>query len=277
MMTWLTIYLQKTKSRLGDPILYLIAGVTLIIVGINVSTKMSDATNYGAAMPLSNPVTTEFSSGAALILIMPWLFAFFDMKPVSARKWQIAILPYVAASIIFSLAHVLLMVLAREIAWPLLYDTPYQFFKGGYGELLYEYRKDAVTFLMYMLIAELQRHVSIANNGKQSAQDPIALKSGATTILLQPAEFLFAKSASNYAEITTTSGEHLARVTLAELETALTEKGCDAARIHRSYIVNRKAIAETSPIAGGDLTLKLRGGQTLRASRRYKENLDLTP
>lgn len=273
MIDWHKIYLQKAIARTHDPLLYVIAGVTLVIAGVNVSTKLSDAADYGSALPLSNPMTTEFSSGAALILLMPFLFAFFDMKPLSQEKWDKIAFPYIAASIVFSLTHVFLMVLIRKAAWPLLYDAPYEFFARGYGELLYEYRKDAITFLLYVLVGELQLQIGLAKAAKHNLPDPITLKSGATTILLQPGEFLFAKSAGNYAEITTISGEHLARVTLAELETALKEKGCDAARIHRSYIVNRKAIAETNPIAGGDIAVRLRGGQTLRASRRYKENL----
>jgi two-component system LytT family response regulator len=41
-------------------------------------------------------------------------------------------------------------------------------------------------------------------------------------------------------------------------------------RIHRSIIVNRPAIAEVRPIAGGDHTVLLRGGQRLRLSRTYR-------
>ena len=79
--------------------------------------------------------------------------------------------------------------------------------------------------------------------------------------------------ACNYAQITSLSATQLARITLAELEALLQANGCDAVRIHRSCIVNRAAILETTPIAGGDLTVKLRGGENLRASRRYKDKL----
>ncbi|MEX0298876.1 MAG: LytTR family DNA-binding domain-containing protein, partial [Kordiimonas sp.] len=273
MVSWIIDWASRAKARMRDPLLYLIAGVTLIIGAVNVSTKLSDAADYGSTLPLSNPITTEYSSAAALILILPWLFAFFDKHPLSLQGWQRHIVPYFAASVAFSLMHVFLMVLMRKAAWPVLYDVPYDFFAGGYGEIIYEYRKDAITFMLYALIGELQRQIQLANIEKNKATDPITLKSGATTILIQPAEFLFAKSAGNYAEVTTTSGEHLARVTLTQLETKLKNKGCDAIRIHRSYIVNRATITETSPIAGGDFMLKLKNGETLRASRRYRAQL----
>lgn len=268
-------YWQQVKDRCSDPLLFLIAGVTLVIGGVNVSTKMSDAADYGAPLPISNPLTTEFSSAAALILILPWLFAFFDRCPLTLQGWHRHILPYIAASVLFSLIHVGLMVIMRKMAWPALFEASYDFFAGGPGEILYEYRKDVITFLMYALVAELQRQVKLANAIQKQAAEPITLKSGATTILLQPSEFLFAKSAGNYAEITTSSGEHLARITLSDLAQQLQNHGCDAVRIHRSYILNRAVIAETSPIVGGDMMLKLKSGQTLRVSRRYKDVLDL--
>ena len=256
-----------------DPLLYIIAAATLIIATVNVSTKLSDADSYGAEMAWQNPATTEFSSGFALIIIMPFLFAFFDHQAITFGNWHRKLSFYIVASILFSLTHVFLMVGARQLAWPILFDRSYDFFAGGPGALLYEYQKDVVTFLMYLLIATLQRQVILARTAKASTTDPIMLKSGSTTILLQPAEFLFAKSAGNYAEITSLSGTHLARITLAELGRLLQSTGSDAVRIHRSCIVNRTAILETAPIAGGDLSVKLRGGERLRASRRYKDQL----
>lgn len=266
-------YWRLVKSRVRDPLVYIIAGATLVIAAVNVSTKLSDAEGYGSPLPLADPLTTEYSSAVALIIILPFLFAFFSHFPVSKANWPKRLMPYLASSIFFSLAHIFLMVIARQMAWPILFERPYNFFADGWGELVYEYRKDAITFLLYMLIAELQRQMLLAKQAKKTSAEPITLKSGGTTILLQPAEFLFAKSAGNYAEITSLSGTQLARTTLGELEALLQEKGCDALRIHRSCIVNRTAIMETTPIAGGDLSVKLRGGEKLRASRRFKDSL----
>ena len=273
MTVLLSKHWHQVKARLTDPLLYIIAAVTLVIAAVNVSTKLSDASGYGAAIPWQDPVTTEYSSGLVLIIILPFLFAFFDQHPITRINWHRKLPFYVATSILFSLAHVVLMVAARQLAWPMLFDRPYNFFAGGINELVYEYRKDAITFLMYLLIAELQRQVLLAKTSRATTHEPIILKSGATTILLQPAEFLFAKSAGNYAEVTSLSGTQLARTTLAELEALLQQSGCDAVRIHRSCVVNRTAVMETAPIAGGDLSVKLRGGEKLRASRRYKETL----
>lgn len=267
-------YSENLVARLRDPLIYLLAGATLIIAAVNISTRLSDAADLGAAIPWQDPVVSEYTSAVAIIVLLPLLFAFFDVKPLRLAKWYRFIALYFLASILFSLAHVGLMVGMREIIWPLALAGDYRFFAGGYGELLYEYRKDGITFLLYLLIWELQRQIKAARAIAAMAEEPLTLKSGATTILLQPAEFLYATGAGNYAEITSLSGKQLARTTLKDLLNDLQQKGCHAVRIHRSAIVNKSAIMETKPLAGGDLTVKLRGGETLRASRRFKSTLE---
>ena len=269
----MTLYYEKLLIRLRDPLIYLLAGATLIIAAVNVSTRLTDAADLGLAVGWHSPVISEFSSAISIIILMPVLFAFFDLKPLRLAAWYHFAAPYFVVSVLFSLAHVGLMVSMREVAWPLLLAGDYRFFADGYGELLYEYRKDAITFLLYLLIWELQQQIKTARAAKAVVEEPITLKSGATTILLQPSEFLYATGAANYVEVTSLSGQQLARITLKDLLQSLQEKGCDAVRIHRSAIVNKRAIMETKPLAGGDLTIKLRGGETLRASRRFKSTL----
>lgn len=259
--------------RTRDPFLYVIAAITLMIAFVNISTALSDAENYGTPLPWQAPVVAEISSAMALFILLPFVFAFFDRYSFTIKVWHKRLVPYFAVSILFSGAHVFLMVVMRQAAWPLLLEAPYDFFAGGLGELVYEYRKDAATFVLFAFLAGLQRQIQAAQAAGKKITEPLMLKSGATTILLQPTDFLFAKSAGNYAEVTSLSGTQLARTTLAELEAALQASGCDAVRIHRSCLVNRTAIMETSPIAGGDLSVKLRGGETLRASRRYRDAL----
>jgi hypothetical protein len=273
MAYWQTKYLKQVHARARDPILYIIAAITIMIALVNISTRLSDAENYAAPIKWQNPVTSELSSAAALIILLPFVFAFFDHYSFTIKTWRTRLVLYIASSILFSVAHVFLMVLMRQAAWPILLDAPYNFFAGGAGELLYEYRKDAITFILFVFFAGLQRQLKVAQAAEKKDIEPLTLKSGATTILLQPAEFLYAKSAGNYAEVTSFSGTQLARITLAELETALQARGCDAVRIHRSCLVNLIAIMETSPLAGGDLSIKLKDGETLRASRRYREKL----
>lgn len=274
MTAWLKTYKEALRTRRGDPILLVIAIITLIIGVVNVQTSVKDAADLGRQVSTLQEATGEFTSIAVIILMLVPVFALFDSLPLTRANWKHTLLPYLAFSVAFSAIHIFLMVMIREGLWPHLVGGEYEFFTTGFAEALYEYRKDAVTFGLYVLIWELQRQIRQAKASAKVIADPISLKSGATTILLQPAEFLYAKSAGNYAEVTSLSGTQLARITLSDLADLLQAKDCDAVRIHRSVIVNRSAVMETAPIAGGDVTVKLRGGEVLRASRRYKDALE---
>lgn len=77
--------------------------------------------------------------------------------------------------------------------------------------------------------------------------------------------------ADDYAEVATTDGRHLVRMTLAELEQAL-----DPARfirVHRSRIVNVGRIARAEPAGGGRLLLHMEDGETIAASRAGSKRL----
>jgi DNA-binding LytR/AlgR family response regulator len=77
--------------------------------------------------------------------------------------------------------------------------------------------------------------------------------------------------ADDYAEVATTEGRHLVRMTLAELEQSL-----DPARfirVHRSRIVNVGRIARAEPAGGGRLLLHMEDGETIAASRTGSKRL----
>jgi hypothetical protein len=71
--------------------------------------------------------------------------------------------------------------------------------------------------------------------------------------------------ADDYAEVATTEGRHLVRMTLAEFERAL-DPG-RFMRIHRSRIVNIERIERAEPAGGGRLLLHMQDGEAIPASR----------
>jgi DNA-binding LytR/AlgR family response regulator len=73
------------------------------------------------------------------------------------------------------------------------------------------------------------------------------------------------RGADDYAEVTTTEGTHLVRMTLAEFEKSLDPKRF--IRIHRSRIVNVERIARAEPAGGGRLLLHMQNGEAIAASR----------
>jgi two-component system, LytTR family, response regulator len=82
---------------------------------------------------------------------------------------------------------------------------------------------------------------------------------------LDLARIVMITGADDYAEVVTTSGKHLIRVTLAELERSLPPDRF--LRIHRSRIVNADRIERAEPDGTGRLLLHMDNGQTVHASR----------
>jgi DNA-binding LytR/AlgR family response regulator len=73
------------------------------------------------------------------------------------------------------------------------------------------------------------------------------------------------RGADDYAEVVTTAGRHLVRLTLAELETSLDPTRF--LRVHRSRIVNIDRVARAEPAGGGRLLLHMEDGEAVTASR----------
>jgi hypothetical protein len=71
--------------------------------------------------------------------------------------------------------------------------------------------------------------------------------------------------ADDYAEVSTLSGKHLVRVTLAEFAKSLDP--AKYVRVHRSWIVNVHRVARAEPAGGGRLLLHMETGQTISTSR----------
>ena len=91
-------------------------------------------------------------------------------------------------------------------------------------------------------------------------------------VLLAVDKIDFVRAAANYLELHTQAGLFRRRMTLQELEARL-----DPARflrVSRSEIVRLDAIAEVEPLFHGDSRIKLKNGQILSWSRRYRAKVE---
>jgi DNA-binding LytR/AlgR family response regulator len=71
--------------------------------------------------------------------------------------------------------------------------------------------------------------------------------------------------ADDYAEVSTTTGKHLVRMTLASFAKSLDPS--KYVRVHRSWIVNTCRVTRAEPAGGGRLLLHMETGQTISTSR----------
>lgn len=71
--------------------------------------------------------------------------------------------------------------------------------------------------------------------------------------------------AQDYAEVVTTTGRHLVRMSLAEFERRLDPSRF--VRVHRSTIINFDRLARVEPAGGGRMLAHMRNGETVQVSR----------
>jgi two-component system LytT family response regulator len=79
------------------------------------------------------------------------------------------------------------------------------------------------------------------------------------------------EASGNYIRLRTAAGNHMIRMTMAELEKKLDPSRF--ARIHRSTVVNVERIKEITAAWHGDFEVHLADGQRLRLSRNFRERL----
>jgi hypothetical protein len=182
--------------------------------------------------------------------------------------------------------HVGTMVALRHAIYALAGDA-YDFGDPA-RELLYEFRKDLPTYAAIVLVLWIAG--LLAGLGRPAAPDeaaepaggasaadgpaeggPVELRIGSRRLYLDPAEILWLKAAGNYVEVSAQGAVHLVRRPLADL---LAELPADRfVRVHRSFAVNRNAIARIDSKPSGDMVLSLRDGTEVPASRRFREAL----
>lgn len=259
-----------------------IAAVTLGFMVVNAFTFLADYARLGEALDPRLPWIYEISSAAVVLMLVPaigWLTRRF---PLTADGWTGAAPVYAAGLIGFSGVHIFGMVMLRKAAFAALGATPYMFAAEGRlaAETLYEFRKDVLTFVLFVgffalwrRIAELKREAEAARAEAQSTQR-LTLKSGGRTFYLDAGAVDWAKAAGNYVEISAGGKTHLARMTMAALEAQLEAAGANVARAHRSWLVNRDRIEEVAPAGDGDVIVKLSGGIEIPGSRRYRDRLE---
>lgn len=182
--------------------------------------------------------------------------------------WSGALLVHLAATVPVSLLHVVLMVLLREGAYALS-GIDYDFVHGAlWGELLYEYRKDAPSYVLLALAFAAIQWASAPRLPIAADEAPaLVVQDGTTRHRIAPQTIDWAEAAGNYVAIHWQGRQLLHRATLARLEQQL---GPGFARIHRSRLVRRAAISAIETLSSGDFTVTLDNGDTLRGSRRYR-------
>jgi two-component system LytT family response regulator len=108
--------------------------------------------------------------------------------------------------------------------------------------------------------------------GAKRYLDRIAARGARKTILIDVGDVIWIEAADNYVRFHTTSGTHLSRRRLRDLEAILDP--ARFARVHRSAIVSLGRVRELRPLGDGDQEISLDDGTRLTLTRSYREGFE---
>ncbi|HEX8262638.1 MAG TPA: LytTR family DNA-binding domain-containing protein [Allosphingosinicella sp.] len=249
----------------------LFAAIGGINAAVNATSVVDDRFRLGQPVPAWQPWTWELTSLGAWLALAPVVFAASAQLRPPRFRWPAALALHALLSVAVSLAHVGFMMTARMAIYAAL-DGTYRFAGSVPGVLVYEYRKDLVTYLLLALLFALARRLAPpAPAAAPGGGFRLEVRDGGRTAWLAPEDIEWAQAAGNYVELHGRFGERLHRETLASLEALLAPHGFR--RIHRSRLVRAAAVKEIETKASGDFELVMESGERLAGSRRFRARL----
>lgn len=251
-----------------------IAGLFALMVVLqfvsNYSTMVTDLRRSGSGEPAWHIAVWQGSSTLVWLLLVPVVWqAVARIQPLTLG-WSRAIVLHALLTVAISLVHVFGMIALRHLAYALAGES-YQFTRDWSAALLYEYKKDVVTYFTLALFAAAAQWALRRSAIPQPPQPPapgiLEVPDGKVVLHIPLAEIGWAAAAGNYVEIGWRERTVLQRSTLAAIADRL---GTGFVRIHRGRIVRRDAIRSIETERSGDFVVTLSDGATLRGSRRYR-------
>jgi DNA-binding LytR/AlgR family response regulator len=243
---------------------------TFIVCTVNIFTALQDRPGLH---PIE-PVIWEYTSCLATIALLPGVGLLAAWAPFQPARLGRFLLVHAPATVVYSLLHVGGFVLLRILAYASA-GFRYDF---GAGEIIYEYRKDALAYVIALTVftfsARLAERRGLPASAPIAADEPcFDIQDGTRLIRAPVAEILAATSAGNYVEFRLADGRRpLMRATLAAVETQLKSHGF--VRTHRSWLINPLRVRGLVAEGSGDYRIELDGGVEAPMSRRFPQALE---
>lgn len=242
---------------------------------VRATSLIMEYNGRGEALAAWKPFVWEFSSTWVAFALVPVILMFDERYPISGMNWFKRLLAHIPLSMAFSFIHIVGFVAIRKLIFASV-DDVYVFTELNYT-IIYEYRKDIMTYTSIMVIIYAYREILRLRNGEaqieKSDEERIMVTKSGVFKFVEPKSVDWVEAAGNYIELHVGADTYMLRATMKEIESRL--GAADFARVHRSTIVNKDQIAGIKPAMNGDKLLILKNGQELRLSRRYSENLKL--
>jgi hypothetical protein len=245
----------------------------LALATVNALSQLHDFHRLQKPLAAWAPFVWEYSSMGVTLALLPVVAWLLKLAPPRRGQWLRFALVHGPGTVAYSLVHVGGFVLVRKlIYWAL--GLAYQF---SATDLLYEYRKDLLSYVLFMaffaLAPRLFRERTPAAPAAGAGEATFDIRDGARLIRARTHDIVMASAAGNYVEFHLVDGRRLLmRTTLAKAEAALAPHGF--VRTHRSWLVNAACVRTLAAEGGsGDFRLELDGGCEAPLSRRFPQAL----
>jgi LytTr DNA-binding domain len=251
------------------------AAMLAAVAAVGATSFWMEAGRSGAAVPFWPLAVDEATSVVTVLALTPLVFAWTARLHPGRVGWPKALAAHLAGVLAFTILHIAGMMALRFLVYS-LFASP-----DGFGidplvdTLIYESRKDALTYAAlaggaWLLSAALRK---VADRTERTIALPrLEIRDGARRTFLDPAEILWAEAAGNYVELHLPGRTLLRRQTLATLERELADM--HFVRIHRSRLVNAQHVTGTESNDSGDFAVTLRDGRQIAGSRRWRRAME---
>lgn len=254
--------------------LWLCYALMLVAVAVVGATSFwMEAGREASPAPLWPLAVDEATSVATVFALTPLLLRWAVRLDPRRIGWGPALLGHAAGAIAFSILHIAGMLLARLALYP-LFGGIYRLDGDPFlTRLLYEGRKDSLTYIGLVVGAWVLKTVFEKKSLPVAAlPSRLEIRDGAKRYWLATNDILWAEAAGNYVELHLTERSLLRRQTLTALESELADRAF--VRIHRSRLVNTRHVAATVTNESGDFTVTLTDGRQISGGRRWRGGLD---
>ncbi|GJL95765.1 MAG: hypothetical protein DHS20C05_21700 [Hyphococcus sp.] len=280
-----TIDQKSANPRMDDAdadriTFFWIVAFMLAFLSVDILSATTEAARNENQHQVSHFAIWQTTSVFIIVCFIPAIAWVTSRATPGQHPWRHVIATHIGASIVFSLIHVALMVALRKTIFLLFLGRTYTFSDNLARDLIYEYRKDVLTYTMVVFfitfgrqLAQQRREIAAAREDAKKSHR-VTLKCGGRSIWLNAQDVHWVKSASNYVEVAANGKTHLARATLTAIERQLTDSGAKAIRVHRSYVINADHIQEVRPTGEGDVKIEMPDGVIVPGSRRYRDKLN---
>jgi len=254
---------------------------------MNALSVIADNARNNLTFNVWEPFVWEFSSFVVMIVLVPLIYRAYIYYPLCYDRFKKHVVVHLFNSILFSLIHVIGMVIIRKIIY--FFNSSYYDFGHWPSELFYEYRKDIFSYLFLLMLIYIYQHfinqiegiaslikernemAGIPVSPEKTNKDKILIKKKGQEFIVDLSQISTVESGGNYVYIHTNKQVYPMRKTMIQIQTELAQHSF--VRVHRSYIVNINFIKEINTSELGDYNIILTNNKTIPLSRKYRKDL----